>query len=53
MEYLVILIILAAGIFFFLFRKREPAHVDEDKIEATYVCDKCGETYCDCHKVED
>lgn len=51
MEYIII-IGLAAVAGYFFFRQRNSNKVDVDRIRETYVCDRCGETLCDCHKEE-
>ena len=28
------------------------SQADIDSVKETYVCDKCGENFCDCHKEE-
>ncbi|MGM0454162.1 MAG: hypothetical protein ACQERN_13460 [Thermodesulfobacteriota bacterium] len=45
--------ILIAAVAFFLFRRQASTASDENKIEATYVCDQCGEHECICHKTEE
>ena len=53
MEYLIILIIGAAIAVSYMYWQRTATEADVDRVEATYVCDECGEKYCDCHKVEE
>lgn len=53
MGYIVVLILIAAAVAFFLIRRQAPAPVDENRVEATYVCDQCGEHECICHKTEE
>ena len=53
MGYIVVFIIAAAAVAFFFIRRPAPAADDGDRIEATYVCDQCGEHECICHKTEE
>lgn len=50
MEYIIILILLAAVAGFFLFRRKKAGIMDADQVEATYVCDECGEHECICRE---
>ncbi len=51
MEYLIIIILLAVALGFFLFRKNRPADsAGTPAVEATYICDQCGEHECVCRK---
>ncbi|MFW6284395.1 MAG: hypothetical protein ACOC1H_03295 [Desulfosalsimonas sp.] len=53
MEYLIIIVLLAVAVGFFLFRKNRPAmQADTRAVEATYICDQCGEHECICRKEE-
>ena len=49
MEYFII-IMLAAVAGYFYYKKRPLSKADVDKARDTYVCNECGETYCECHK---
>ncbi len=53
MEYIGILIVLLAGVFFFLYKRHSAASRPGGAVEATYVCDACGERECICRKSED
>lgn len=53
MEYLIIIFLLATALGFFLFRKNKPAErAGTPAVEATYICDQCGEHECICRKEE-
>ena len=53
MEYIGMLIILLAVLLFFLYKRPADASKSAEPVEATYVCDDCGEHECVCHKSED
>ena len=53
MEYLIAVIIGIAIAVSYMYWQRTATEADVDRVDATYVCDQCGETYCDCHKVEE
>ncbi len=54
MEYIGTLIVLLAVVFFFLYNRYSDASKSaEPVVEATYVCDDCGENECVCRKSED
>ncbi|MGM0454347.1 MAG: hypothetical protein ACQERN_14415 [Thermodesulfobacteriota bacterium] len=50
MKYLLILAAAAAAIVFYLHMQKRNASVDSDQVDATYVCDVCGEHECICRK---
>jgi hypothetical protein len=53
MEYLIVIVLLAVALGFFLFRKNRPAGpAGTPAVEATYICDQCGEHECICRKDE-
>ena len=52
MKYIIILVI-AAVVGYYLYKRRTSSAADIDVIRETYVCDKCGETECECHKKEE
>ncbi|MEZ4552243.1 MAG: hypothetical protein R2860_12550 [Desulfobacterales bacterium] len=49
MEYIIILAV-AAVVGYFFFKRRSSSNSDSQVIRETYVCDKCGENVCECHK---
>ncbi|MBS0013295.1 MAG: hypothetical protein KFF46_04920 [Desulfobacterales bacterium] len=53
MEYLIIIVLLIAALGFFLYKKNRPGQpADTPAVEATYICDQCGEHECICRKEE-
>ncbi|MFW6080951.1 MAG: hypothetical protein ACOC7W_03480 [Desulfosalsimonas sp.] len=50
MEYIIILVLIAAAAGFFLLRRKKAAITEADEVEATYVCDECGEHECICRE---
>lgn len=53
MEYIGMLIVLLAVALFFLYKRQSEASKSAKPVEATYVCDDCGEHECVCRKSED
>lgn len=53
MEYIGILIVLLAAVLFFLYKRHAGPSESAGSVEATYVCDACGERECVCRKSED
>jgi hypothetical protein len=51
MKYIIILVI-AAVVGYYLYKRRVFSEAEIDSIKETYVCDKCGENFCECHKEE-
>lgn len=51
MEYIIIMVA-SAIVGYYLYKQRISSEGDTDIVEETYVCDKCGENFCDCHKEE-
>jgi formylmethanofuran dehydrogenase subunit E len=49
MEYIIILAV-AAVVGYFFYKRRSSSNSDSQVIRETYVCDKCGENVCECHK---
>lgn len=60
MEYLIIIILIGVVAFFTLFKRNTADSKDSDvdtdtdaeKIEATFICDECGENECICRREE-
>ena len=50
MKYLLILAAAAAAIVFYLRMQKTDATADSNQVDATYVCDVCGEHECICRK---
>lgn len=50
MEYLLILAAAAAAIVFYLRMQKTETHADNNQVDATYVCDVCGEHECICRE---
>ena len=50
MKYLIIILIVVAVAGFLLSRQRNANEGDAGLAQEKYVCDQCGENFCDCHK---
>mgnify|MGYP006282863803 CR=1 FL=1 len=53
MEYVGALIILLGVALFIAYKRQPETSKSPEPVEATYVCDDCGEHECVCHKSED
>ena len=50
MEYIIILAVAAVVRAIFSYKWRNSSNANSQVIRETYVCDKCGENVCECHK---
>jgi hypothetical protein len=51
MEYIIIFVV-AAVVGYYLYKRRISSKAGTDVVRESYVCDKCGENVCECHKEE-
>jgi hypothetical protein len=51
MKYIFIIVVAAIAGYFF-YKQRAIRESNGDQAKDTYVCNKCGETFCECHKEE-
>ena len=49
MEYIIIVAV-GAVVGCYLYKQRISSEPDTDSARKIYVCDQCGEKFCDCHK---
>ena len=50
MKYLLILAAAAAAIVFYMRMQKKDTSADRNQVDATYVCDVCGEHECICRE---